>query len=721
MSKTTNPYSAAERYTVSNDVNLAIVAPHQFTELDKKVLPDNYETIRPFKNKTVDLPKFKVFNSTTEITKAVLDKIKEFDPRDVAVVMEKDSDYRHLLEAQLRSNDIPYMLTKDISENEVVRKFLNLIRISFYRSGTKIKEIRSLAKEEVKPEEEEYFLHSSEDPVKELLNKIPQIKFRELLEDDYFEENLEKLREQLEALDLLEKKISLERLNILIYYLETFDIKIKSAGQGVLIASPFNSTYIDRPVIYYLGMDSSWTPETPTKPWIDEKDHDKRNIKDFKILLQNGEKRYFLIKNREMNQPITPSFYFNEFTDENIEYFTDMRHELKYYLLEEPGKPFNKQKIETENEKIDMMSQSTLNELVRCPKDLFFDELTEQPDKMYFRRGRVFHDLAEFIVNHPEMKDKEEEILQKMSEELSPFLEDHQKDLMKTKFRVGLKNLNDFLQHQEPEIEKLKGYEKRYTDNIFAEFFEKELNTKSTEVSFYNEDIGAKGKVDLIQASDHLIDHKTGRKKSIYQLMRRSDTEETDDKPDFQAKMYLAHHRQHYPNKKIDFTYYHLLDNERDVISGEGDYSNNIVKIEYYPKRFNEIVHKKDMFEWLLSSKNRKKVLNKLEYQNYRSFFQERDIPELKKDEILKHEITLEFIDHCQEKIGSYKYVKKACKSIMKKLVKFRNTRYFKNDIDEFEEFLQQQIELYNRYKETDFPVGDIDIDEIENKDLVIP
>ncbi|MFP4001105.1 MAG: PD-(D/E)XK nuclease family protein [Thermoplasmata archaeon] len=720
LKNTINPYSAPERYTVPPKVKLAVIAPHQFTQLDKKVLPDRYDTVKPFEDSTTTLPEFNVFNSTTEITQTVLEHVKKLGPKDVAIVMEKDSDYRYLLESQFRSQKIPHMVSRDITESEGVRKFLNLIRLSFYRRGAKIKDIRSLAKEKIRPKEEEYFIHSFQDPVTDLIDDIPQKTFRELINDDYFEEGLDELQEQLKAIDIIDEKITLQRLNSLTYYLETFDIQVESASQGVLIASPSTSTYIDRPIVFYLGMDSSWTPEVPSKPWVDEKKYDERKIKDFKILLQNGQRRYFLVKNKELNQNMTPSFYFNEFTDETIESFTDLKHELRHRPLKERRSPFQKEKIETEQEETKMLSQSVLNTLAHCPKDRFFDELTERPDKIYFRRGTVFHDLAEFLIDHPEMKDEEEKIIQKMSEELSPFMEEHQMDIMKTKFRVGLENLVDFLEKQEPELEEPEGYEKKHADNIFAESFGEPINTEFTEVSFYDEEIGAKGKVDFVQAPDHLIDHKTGSKKSIYAVMRRSDTEEIHERPDFQAKMYLAHHRRYYPNEKIDFTYYHLLDNERDVVSGEGDYSDNIVTIQYHPREFNDMVHEEGMFEWLKSSNNRKKVLNKLKYKNYRSFFEDRDIPDLEKDELLDHDVTKEFINHCREKIGSYKYVKKACRSIMKKFVRFRETRYFKSDIDRFEGFLQEQIELYNEYRSTSFPVKDIDPDEIENKDLVI-
>ncbi len=719
-----NPYSAVERYTIPDSKEVAVIAPHQFTSLDKKILPDQYTEITPFKEEQTALPKFNIFNSTTEIIDTVLRNVRELDPKDVAVVMKRDSDYRYLIESSLESSGIPYMVSEDITENEDLRRFISLIRSSFFKRGTKAKDVQPFIEQNIEPSVEDHLLDSfSEGPLKEikdLLNSIPELTFKELLKNDIFKDKLEQLEEHLETIDLLNKRITLERLNSITYYLETFDITVRSPEQGVLLATPGTSSYIDRPVVFYLGMDSSWTPEPPSTPWIDKKEFDRRKIEDFKILLQNGEKQYFLVQDRKMNQTVTPSFYFNEFTDESIESFRDLKHELNRTEDQEEKEPFTKEDIETRSNPIEHMSQSALNTFAYCPKDHLFSKLTEQPEKVYFKRGILFHHLAEFYMNHPESTEDKEKILEKVQSELSPFLDEHELPSVKTKFDIGIQNLKKFLDSHEPSLKDPKGYEKRWTDNIFSDLFNQPIDTKYTEISFSNDRIGAKGKIDLLLNEEHLLDHKTGGKKTVSKIVRDSDTENIEDRPDFQAKMYIAHHRDHHPDRKIRFTFYHPFDNLKDVLSGEGNTYDNAVNVEYHPVEFNDLTQTEDMFDFLRSSKNRKKVLNKLGYEDYRDFFEDNSVPDLNKDELLEHEVTSKFIAYCQERIGSYKYVKRACRSIMKKFVKFRDTRYFKSDIDRFEEFLQEQIERYNEYRKSDFPVGDVDPDNIDNKDMVI-
>ncbi len=727
LKNTINPYSAREQYTVPSALNLAVVAPHQFTALDKKVLPSEYDEILPFTSEETSLPVFNIFNSTTEIIETILYQLDHLDPKDVAVVMDPASQYRYLLESVFTANDIPYMSPEDITEEETVRVFLNLIRASFFERSLRVRDVKAFLQEDalVDPVTEEYFIHSFQDStieqIKNLLNTIPSLTFKELLQTDVFGEQLKALQPHLERLGFLDKKITIGRLHSLTYYLDTFDITIESARRGVLLPSPGSSTYIDRPVIFYLGMDTAWTPEPPTAPWIDKVTFDEQKIKDFQILLQNGEQQYFLVQDRQMNNDVTPSFYFNEFTDQKIESFRDFNHELKKRALKPDNEqPFTKEAIAVETDPITTMSQSTLNTFAYCPKDYFFSHLVDTPDKIYFKKGTLLHDFAEFYLNHSETIENHDQIVGKMVKELTPFLHKQQILAIQTQLSIAIQNLIAFLEDQEPQLHDPPGYQKKRTDNIFAQFFDMPVATAYTEASFHNEDIGAKGKVDLILSHDHLVDHKSGSKKSLSKIMTLSDIEHIDRKPNFQAKMYIAHHRSHYPDTPINFTFYHMLDNIKDVVSGESDHTDNMVTVEYHPEEFNDLASKNLMFQWLQSSNRRRKLLTKLGYPEYRQFFEHRSIPDLEKNELLEHPITDEFVAFCQQKIGSYKYVENGCKGILKQLVKFRNEHYFKGDIDAFESFLQEQIQKYNEYKTSTFPVGDIDPDELDNKDLVI-
>jgi len=56
----------------------------------------------------------------------------------------------------------------------------------------------------------------------------------------------------------------------------------------------------------------------------------------------------------------------------------------------------------------------------------------------------------------------------------------------------------------------------------------------------------------------------------------------------------------------------------------------------------------------------------------------------------------------------------------LKKLYDFRRRSFFEEDLDRFEEFLQEAIEEYDEYRSDGFPVGKPNYDRVNHRDLLI-
>jgi hypothetical protein len=89
-------------------------------------------------------------------------------------------------------------------------------------------------------------------------------------------------------------------------------------------------------------------------------------------------------------------------------------------------------------------------------------------------------------------------------------------------------------------------------------------------------------------------------------------------------------------------------------------------------------------------------------------------------DGLLESKLTSEFISYVKSIVGDYRYVEQGCESTLKKLLQLREESYFKEDLDEFELFLKEHIDKLNEYKRTRFPIGSVDLNEIQYQDLVI-
>ena len=730
-----NVFSEMQNFELGEDLSVGVVGLYQFDELDRKVLPENFDEIDVFEEGNEGLPEFSIFGTTNALIEAINRNVTEDNFHDVAIVTPSESEYEPLIQSLFDSRDIPYMSRVCFSETENLRTFLSFLELALSDDSLKLKDVRPILTKfgiEISFGNNEEFLKDSGaeglDEFKEAIEEVEGSSFEEAMSVfERFTREQDEIREEFERLRILEEEVSEESINRLEYYLDSFDITVDSKNAGVLFASPKSAPFIDRSVIFYLGMDSSWVQSPSERPWIDNDDFNSRRLKNFQLLLQNGQKRYYMVRNDFMGSTINPCLYLNEVIDEEFESFSDFPNEEYWKNEEIGGNCFEKDDMDVGIETEKVVSQSSLNSLVQSPKQYFFSKLVTQEEKSYLKKGILFHDFAEFYVNHPEFVEDEgiETFVEIMIEEINPLVEDYTLDKLKVEFRLGIENILEYLDWRGYEQTELEGYGRRDSKNIFSQKFQKELDNPITEAWFENSDIGAKGKVDLIKSPDQLVDYKSGRKNSQRSIVKNSNVDLFEDDPNFQAILYLTHHRKVQPDSKLRFTFYHFMENIEEKISGASDLEDNIVTIDYYPRRFEEQLMREETFDDIIGdvaeSNDRRKTLESLGFENYCRFLRDYEIPQTyERDELLGSEFANDFIEFSKKSVGEYKYVKKGCQSALKKMMRFRKENYFKEDLDKFEEFLDEQIGNLNRYKEEGFPVGDADIEDLDNQDLIL-
>ncbi len=729
ISSTSNFFNILERCTHPRDMNLAAVGEYQFNKLDKKVLPERYTDVSLFTDGKRKMPPFRLFNSDTEMIKTLVENVLKHDPNDIALVMSEKDPYDNLILSSFDSHSIPYMANIPIREHPGLRTFIYLMSTGLLTRGIKVKDLRPLMaplKIHVSTEYDEQYIAGSSDAgikmIENMLGKVKTSSFGELLDmcQEKLDSDMSSVKEHLNELEISEEEITQEALNALIYYLDSFDVSLDSSSHGVLLASPKTSAYIDRPLVFYMGMESTWTSEIARKPWVDPKKFDKLMKKNFEILLQNGESQYYMVKSGET----APCFYFNEMVDQSIGSFSDFEHSKHSYPLEQKVKPFLPPKSPTTFKPIKSISQSALNLFVHCPKDYMFSRIVRRPTMWYQLRGQLLHDFAEFYIAHPDFCRSRPlgSFVEVLLEEINPYMDELEMKVFATQMKEGMVNLMTYLDSVKPPKYVPEGYGKAsWSTNLFSKAFEKPVGESPTELFFNNEDIGARGVVDLMVSESEIVDHKSGRKKTLSRIMKEIRPEEMIGKPNLQPMMYLAHHRYLYPDTDIVFTFNHPLENVDKRIFDRGYITDNLVQIQYYAAYFDETVATGDIFDKLFNeagtSTDRRKVLEKIGYGNYADFFKDRGFT---RDYLQSEVLETEFINYAKEIVGDYKYVEKGCRGILKKLLELRENCLFKEDLDDFEEYLGKQLSLLNKYMEEGFPVGDPDLDELEHKDMGI-
>lgn len=735
LETTNNPFKALEEAEIGEEKEVAVIAYYQFNSLDRKVLPSDYDTFNIFKDEgSFELPEFNAFSSASEIVEALKQNISEKNAEEVALIVDSDTRYQPLIESAFQSSDIPYNSTVGLSEQEDVRTFISLARLALAKDRIRLRDVQPVVQHlgiEASDGKNNVKLGDVEgeqlSDFTDFLNVISFMDFQDFLEgyEELLGQETQQVREVIEEIGLQDSDITEESISQLEYYLDSFDPAQESQEEGVLLASPKSTVYVDRPVVFYIGMSSEWTQEVEQRPWIDREEVESRNLQNFGAMIQNGEEEFYMIQDREMNEEISPCFYFTELY--GLESFSD--HETRRYSLPQRSemKAFDAEERDIEIEEVEMLSQSSLNSFVQSPRTYYFSRLVRDTEKDIMVKGNLFHEFAEFYANFPGfIEDKgPEKFIEVMKEEIRPYVENIELEKLETEFRVGVMNIIEFVDSRgSPETVLLEPEEGR-GDNTFAEYFAKDLEEVFAELSFNNPDLHAKGKIDLVLGNE-LVDYKSSsRSRSRKKIVEESNIGLFEGNPDFQPLMYLCELRDKMPGQKLKFTYFYFLSDMASDLGSTADIDEKTVSVTYYPKKFDEKILDLEVFEWMIKdvakSNDRRKTLEKLGHPNFKAFFEENKVLyPYDKEKLLNSEFATEFVDYMKKHVGDYKYVEKGAMKTLRKLVEFRKTNFFKEDLDRFENFLEEKVEEANQYKKEGFPVGDADLNGNPYEDMII-
>lgn len=735
ISETDSAHSDLARTSIDPATDVAVIDEAQFSILDKQLLPDDYDTIDPFETGSFDLPTFHTFESKTAIVQTLLANVSPATADDVAVIMDRGSDYPTLVEAAFAANDIPFYGGPGFAESDDLRTAIGLLRVALNTAGTRIGDVRPLVTRlglSVPSTHDEKRLLAVDDPA---LADLQQ--FCATVEDSTFDTalatiesmtgtSLTDLRTELEALGIADSPVTEARLDDLGYYLADVEVPVDRDDSGVLLADASSSVYVDRPVVFYLGMDAGWTNQIPDRPWIDAAAKDQQYLRQFQILLQNGRQQYYLVQESSAGRPVTPCLYFHDLLETDFETFSDLDHTVQTSPWRDRETGFDHDPVQAEPATIQTLSQSSLSTFVNSPRDYFFDQLVDTPDKDYFRKGTLYHDFAEFYVNYPEViaDTADETLVDLMVTEMRPFTDDIDRPILRTEFATAIDLIRAFIDEQPPQERSYDAYETLFPDNFFADYFDREIDSPITEQWFEDPDLGGKGVVDLIHSPTRLLDYKSGSQSSATSIVGDSDIEDISDTPDFQALLYLAHHRRVVPDEDLTFVFFHFLDILDDAIAGTPDLEEAMVRISYYPESVAEFVTRRETFDELCTgvaeSNDRRKTLEGMGYEAYADFFDAHPFPTVaEKDALLETEVAEAFTARAKDLVGDYVYVENGTESALKQLFGLTESNYFREDVDAFERFLDEQIDLINEYRRSAFPVGDPNPDRLSHRDLI--
>ncbi len=731
--------SRLSEHTIDDDKSVAVVGKSLFTNLEREVIPDEADPIPLFTDEPFDLPQMNIFDSSADILDAILDTIDAESADNVAIVLEGNSRYSSLVESALEANDIPYFGGPGFVDDPYLRSFITLCRTAFRGTETTVADIRSVLVQldaTVDIDHHEKRLHAVDIPetewIRSFCDSLESRTFAEALDvyEAQIDESMDQFRSELDSLGIADVAVDEDRLDELAYYLQSYDVPIKRDNEGVLLADAKSSGYVDRPVVFHLGLDEGWTHSAPQRPWVDAESQFERYIRQFQLLLQSGVNQYYLVQDTAGGQPVTPCLYFGELLDEDYERFSDLESVRHRRHGEARSAGFDRAETGVEPAALDTISNSSLTTYVNSPRDYFFDRLVDGPDKDYFREGNLFHDFAEFYVTHPDVIEDAsiDEIVELMLEDAAPFFSQTDRPLRKRKYQIGLETITEYLDEQRPFEDDFVTPSSGWGTNFFAEYYGKPVDSPITERWFEDESLGMKGKIDLIADPDHLLDFKSGRKKTRRAVVKGAAIDPPDETPDFQAAMYLCYYRSERPEEPLQFTFFHFLETLDDVIAGSYDIEDTLTTVSYYPWTFDEYVGSREAYDELLDGYNDcVATFEDLGFDAYQEIVAGRHFPETtERSELRDSEFAAEFTTAVDRRTSDDVDAEKGADQAIRRLNSLRKKTFFREDLDAFETFVHERIDELNEYRagEDRFPIegpsGEPNYRRVDHRDLLL-
>jgi hypothetical protein len=165
-----------------------------------------------------------------------------------------------------------------------------------------------------------------------------------------------------------------------------------------------------------------------------------------------------------------------------------------------------------------------------------------------------------------------------------------------------------------------------------------------------------------------------------------------------------------------------------DVIAGEADLSETLTTITYYPHTFDEFVGSRAAYDTLLDGYNDcVETFEDLGFSAYTEIMGQLSFPKTTdKAELLnspfREEFETEVVAATSDSVDAEKGIEQAIRA----LNGVRRRAFFREDLDAFEEFIEDQLADLNQYRSgvsrfpIEGPAGEPNYRRVDNRDLLL-
>jgi len=720
------------------DKKIAVIGQSLFNLLDLEVIPKRGAPparIEIFKESHFEIPKTYLFTSSSELIEKIISLINKENADESAIVLNPQSSYLEILKSRLNENGIGIQVKNFLSDDISTRSILSFMNLCMNLGRISVREFSfgaSIFNIEIDTRYFGYSLKSYSDAIAnnlklkkiiELMEKITSLSYMNFfsaLSNEFGIKINSELLSIIRIMELSEKKITENNFIELKFFLQTFDAELSSESNGVLFVDAKNSSFIDRQIVIYIGLDESWTTLYPDKEFLSKDDELNKSLDKFQILLQQGNSPFYFAQLISGNAKVVPCYYFNMLEDSALGTFENKFFRPEFCnTIDNPGIYIPAQinlKHITEPD-IETISPSRLNKYFSCPKSYSFERNIPQEEKMVMKRGSLIHNFAELYFNDPEFTSVNVgKIKDIIFRKLNFFSDCPGPEILKTETDLCIRAVTDFIDNARIEKNKLEVPEE--TDNeLMMELGIKKIYN-NTELRFKDKEITLlSGRIDL-QYNNNIVDYKTAalvksEQKTLSSSLIGAIELNKETEFNFQTPSYIAFALSFLKN--VTFTYNFLLGNKNHLIDSSNNAKKNSTIISYISINFLDYIISDTAYQEFkskdqnLSKHNQGPEIYKRVVENLNlspdEFFDKK---------LLEARIEKIFFKTINEMGLSYSsfgrrtektFRDNEIKQLVNLISGFRLSNYiYKDDIENFLTMIKQRIPEINNFQKTKFP-----------------
>ncbi len=746
LSTMATPQRARELFepAILSGKRVAVIGKELFNELDKLVLPHEYDEICIFSDERYDPAPLYVLPSDDAVVASLGHILTKESENDIALITSTSSGLTTRLKSYLYGKGITINERLFLHDNLAVRGFLSLLSYSRRMGQTTVGEIRPFLEPFGLDADQRYDDYNFEEyacnhedgarvrPLFDLLRSCDEMTFGEVAQAIWGVQKMNgsggrkvtipvELNTAIGTLGLWNARVTDRRLSDLSYFIYNINIKIESTKKGVVIVDCNQALYVDRPICIYIGLDGAWSKEPRNAPYVDTAAEQERDIMRFEAMLSQGVQRLYLTTRVRSNEGSVPSYYFNIIYGRAIGGFDDpLFGATPVNALPDFTSPQPPETLPLDGGVLDCFSQSSLNKAVTCPKMYEYSRLTTQKDRNVLLKGTLLHAFAEFYTAHPAY------VREQGGHFFAALLLDHymgivkkeSKDMEYTNFAIAVENIMAFVDSCTLSKDvSLVGMEKPSwrDENYLAKTLGMRIDSPNVELFFKDDNLHLKGVIDLIIDKTAVVDYKSSRyKKTPSEIMKQLTPALYTTAVDFQPLVYLLKLRAESPGTPLSFYYCFFLANKKDTIAGTGNHTENTVTVRYMPIAYAEFLADPQNMDYFATSKARSSFLEAVGAGSVAAFFKRHPLPTALafEDNIAKTAYGVAFSRHFEGTKDAIEVLKEALRFRRGKGIYNRTHQVlylFSEDLDGFEAFLAEQLKKMAKYRTSGYPKAPLD------------